>query len=175
MKIKDTKKGDALYDDSRRADWLRESGRVCSCQEPTAALVTGIRFTFDNRMEALEKAMEEGDRFLKAQEASPKLAYAVRLALEELITNIIKYGYDDLQRHSIEVLLELAPPAVMTVTDDGHPFNPLADAPVPTLEGDVEERPIGGLGLHMLREMGMQLDYRREQDRNILRVVFPAD
>lgn len=140
--------------------------------------VTGApchRFSFENRMEALEAAMQEGDRFLEAQEASPKLAYAVRLAFEELITNTIKYGYDDSHRHTIEVVLELGSPVVMTVTDDGHPFNPLTDAPAPTLEGEIEDRPIGGLGLHMIREMGMKLDYRREHECNILRIVFPQD
>lgn len=131
------------------------------------------RFSIENRMEALETAMQEGDRFLEENEASPNLAYAVRLAFEELITNTIKYGYDDQQLHTIEVVLELSQPAVMTVTDDGHPFNPLTDAPVPALDGAVEDRPIGGLGLHMIREMGMKLDYRREHDRNMLRVVFP--
>ncbi len=131
------------------------------------------RFSFENRMEALETAMQEGDQFLEEQEASPKLAYAVRLAFEELITNTIKYGYDNQQRHTIEVVLDLAVPAVMTVTDDGRPFNPETDAPAPTLDGAVEDRPIGGLGLHMIREMGMKLDYCREHDHNILRVVFP--
>ena len=130
-------------------------------------------FSFVNQKEALEQAMEESDIFLEEHEASQKLAYYVRLAFEELVTNIIKYGYDDKEPHTIEVMLELAQPAVMTITDDGHPFNPLTDAPKPTLEGEVEDRPIGGLGLHMVQKMGMKLEYSREQDRNILRVVFP--
>ncbi len=131
------------------------------------------RFRFENRMEALEQAMNDGDSFLESYEVSPTLAYFVRLTLEELATNIIKYGYDDQEPHAIEGILELGQPATLILTDDGHPFNPLTEAPTPTLEGEVEDRPIGGLGLHMIQEMGMQLAYRREHDRNILRVVFP--
>ena len=141
--------------------------------ESPAPVAPCYRFSFSNNMEALEQAMQEGDTFLEEHEASPKLAYAVRLAFEELVTNTIKYGYDDQGLHTIEVMLVLTQPAVMTLTDDGHPFNPLTDAPQPILEGEIEDRPIGGLGLHMLQEMGMQLDYKREHDRNILHVVFP--
>ena len=127
-----------------------------------------------NTMNDLHQALLELDGFLEAHEVSPQLSYAARLTLEELATNIIKYGYDDTERHVIKVGFDPHPPARMTLDDDGHPFNPLTDAPVPTLEGPIEDRPIGGLGLHMLRAMGLTMNYQRCGDRNVLTVEFPA-
>ncbi|MCF7708536.1 MAG: SpoIIE family protein phosphatase [Verrucomicrobia bacterium] len=132
------------------------------------------RIVFDSNTDALYKAIKELDEFLGAHNASSELSSNVRLALEELATNIIKYAYNDNDRHRLEVDLRLANPATMTITDDGRPFNPLEDAPAPTLEGAIEDRPIGGLGLHMIRSMGMKMEYRRENERNILRVIIPA-
>ncbi len=133
-----------------------------------------LETTFVNSMEALQAVMQEADDFLEAHAATPKTAYAVRLALEELATNTIKYGYDDHDQHRIGVTLALGEPAMMTLTDDGHAFNPLTDAPPATLDGAVEDRPIGGLGLHMIKEMGMRLAYSRDDGRNVLHVTFPS-
>lgn len=136
--------------------------------------VPKMQIFFENTMDALQKVIQETDSFMETQAVSPALTYAVRLALEELATNIIKYGYDDRKPHQIELSLVLSTPAVMTLTDDGHSFNPLDDAPAPTLDGPIEDRPIGGLGLHMIQAMGMQLDYQWKNGRNVLAVVFPG-
>lgn len=55
----------------------------------------------------------------------------------------------------------------LTVIDDGRAFDPLA-APPPNLSTDVRERPIGGLGLHMLREMADEIVYKRRDGTNRL-------
>lgn len=132
-----------------------------------------MKTVFSNTMDAFLEVMRETDAFMEVHTVSPPLAYAIRLALEELATNIIKYGYRDQNHHEIEVSLVLSAPAVMTLTDDGHPFNPLAEAPVPILDGPLENRPIGGLGLHMVQAMGMQLIYRLENGHNVLSIKFP--
>jgi anti-sigma regulatory factor (Ser/Thr protein kinase) len=60
----------------------------------------------------------------------------------------------------------------MVIEDDGQPFNPLLDAPAPDLGAATEERPIGGLGLHMVKKMTRSLTYRREGGRNRVDVVL---
>lgn len=126
-----------------------------------------------NNLADMERAMDEADAFLQQREASPRMEYAVRLAMEELISNVIKYAFEDDGFHSIAVRLRLGAPAMLTIEDEGRPFNPIEEAPAPVLDGAVEDRPVGGLGLFMLKEMGMKLDYRRENNRNVLTVVFP--
>lgn len=136
---------------------------------------TDLNLTFGNTMDDLQQAMEQTDAFMEKAAVAPQLEYAIRLTLEELATNIIKYGYDDAGQHHVALSLTLGSPAVMVLTDDGHRFNPLEDAPEPTLDGPLEDRPIGGLGLHMIQAMGMKLDYRRENEHNILNIIFPQN
>jgi anti-sigma regulatory factor (Ser/Thr protein kinase) len=128
-----------------------------------------------NNAADMERVMDEVGVLLESRPVSAKRKYAVRLALDELLSNIIRYAYDDQGVHPVALGLELEDPASLTIEDDGRPFNPLEDAPPPVLDGPVEDRPIGGLGLHLLQSLGMKLDYRRENGRNILRVDFPKE
>jgi anti-sigma regulatory factor (Ser/Thr protein kinase) len=104
--------------------------------------------------------------------ATPRLTYAVMLVVEELVTNTIKYGYDDREEHRIRLTLELSTPVSLCIEDDGHAFDPLTQAPAVALDAAVEERPIGGLGLHMVRAETASMRYRRIQDTNRLEVEF---
>lgn len=103
---------------------------------------------------------------------SPDLVYQVDLVLEELIVNTVNYGYDDDASHEIEVTL-ISDEDVFTVEiiDDGHAFNPLNDAPEPDLDLGIEDRPIGGLGIHLMRVMMDDVHYRREQNKNHLTLI----
>ena len=102
----------------------------------------------------------------------PDLVYQVDLVLEELIVNTVNYGYDDDARHEIEVTLT-SDEDVFTVEiiDDGHAFNPLSDGPEPDLDAGIEDRPIGGLGIHLMRVMMDDVHYRREQNKNHLTLI----
>lgn len=94
------------------------------------------------------------------------LAYAADLALEELVTNILKYGYDDGAEHRIGLRLsydgaELA----LFIRDDGHPFDP-THTPEPDTTLPVEERPVGGLGLSLVRKNFDSFTYCRDDGWN---------
>ena len=123
----------------------------------------------------LARVLDEVDAQLAPLPVSPKRKYAVRLALDELLSNVVRYAYDDGARHRIDLKLETDAPFHLTIADDGKPFDPTADAPPPVLDGPVEDRPIGGLGLHILKNMGLRLAYRREAGRNVVRVDFPEE
>jgi serine/threonine-protein kinase RsbW len=121
--------------------------------------------------ELVRLAEQVGD-FLAGHDAAPGTAYKVSLALEELVTNTVKYGYDDRNRHEIEVSLAWEPPhLVLRLEDDGHPFDPLA-APAPDMGAPLETRTVGGLGLHLVRQMADAFTYRRAGDRNRLELRF---
>ena len=134
-----------------------------------------IEWSMANDSADLQRVMDEVDARLAALPVSPKRKYAVRLALDELLSNVIRYAYDDSAVHRIGLKLETGAPFFLTIEDDGNPFDPLADAPPPVLDGPVEDRPIGGLGLHILKQMGLRLAYRREAGRNVVRVDFPPE
>jgi anti-sigma regulatory factor (Ser/Thr protein kinase) len=98
--------------------------------------------------------------------------FDVHLALDEILTNVISYGYDDDQPHAVTVRLSIdgahRPRRVQVeVEDDGRAFNPLAVVP-PDVDAPVEERPIGGLGIFLVRRVMDDLEYRRQQGKNVL-------
>ncbi len=102
----------------------------------------------------------------------PDLVFQVDLVLEELIVNTVNYGYDDDARHGIEIALTSdADVFTVEIIDDGHAFNPLSDAPEPDLDAEIGDRPIGGLGIHLMRVMMDEVNYRREQDKNYLTLI----
>jgi anti-sigma regulatory factor (Ser/Thr protein kinase) len=93
---------------------------------------------------------------------------AVTLALDEVITNTISYGYNDQVPHEIRVRLTLANSRLSAeVEDDARPFNPLT-VPQPDLTSPLETRSVGGLGVHLMRSLMDQVDYRRESGKNHL-------
>lgn len=94
------------------------------------------------------------------------------IMLEELLTNLSRYGYPEqgAREELAEVTLELEGDRLtIEFGDNGQEFNPLIK-PTPDLEQSVESRPIGGLGLHMVRELAQEARYSRRDGRNIVRL-----
>lgn len=121
-----------------------------------------------NTHDAIAPAAEAAENWLEQNGVGPQAAYFVLLAIEELVTNCIKYAWDDGREHTIFVELATGRQAVrLTVIDDGGPFDP-SSAPPPNLSPDARERPIGGLGLHLLREMADEIAYERRDGTNRL-------
>lgn len=115
----------------------------------------------------LEKILEE---FGLNQQIPDKTLLAMNLALEEILTNIISYGYQDTQEHDIFLRLTIEGKDFMAeVEDDGIPFNPL-DSQDPDITLPVKDRPIGGLGIHLTKKMMDGIDYERRDGKNFLRL-----
>ena len=100
-----------------------------------------------------------------------QFVFRVNLVLEELGLNIMNYGHEE-GLHEFDITLT-SDEDVLTIeiTDDGRPFDPLSDAPEPDLDASVDDRRVGGLGLHLVRTMVDEMSYRREQDKNHLTLV----
>lgn len=126
------------------------------------------RLIVHNELAELERLSEFLSEFSKKHCLSEDLSLDLNLALEEIFCNIVKHGYTDEERHEIAVALDLNEGMVsLFVEDDGIAFNPL-DALAPVLDGPVEKRPIGGLGVHMVRTVMDDVEYRRQGGRNLL-------
>ena len=127
-----------------------------------------ISVTLANRLTEIERLSHIVDAFCAAQELSPDLAYCINLSLDEVITNIIVHGYTDAQEHEIVTRLTLDGATIdVEIVDDGRPFNPMNVPPVEFV-GDPLERPVGGLGLHLVRNLMDSMEYRYEHGRNVL-------
>ncbi len=134
-----------------------------------------LRLAVDNDLPAISRLCAACTEFMEQRGVSAAGIYAVNLALEEMVTNIVKYGYDDLERHAIQVSLRVeGAMATLVLEDDGHAFNPL-DVPAPDVRQSLQERPIGGLGIHLTRKMAASMEYRRDGGRNILTIHVRAN
>src|SRR5262245_30079550 len=89
-----------------------------------------IHRTLGRSGESLAAATAELEELLARASVGPEASYACTLALEEIVTNIVKYGHDDRGDHPIRFSAELTPDhVVLRFADDGRPFNPLEAAP----------------------------------------------
>ena len=111
----------------------------------------------------------------EGHEVGPDVAFKVNLALDELVTNVINYGYDDEDEHAIRLLVSWDGETLRFVLeDDGKPFNPL-DIPPPDLDTPIEDRQVGGLGIHFVRQVMDSVTYRRDGARNVLTMARRLD
>ncbi len=121
-----------------------------------------------NSLSELERIGQVTTEFGQRHHLPEQLVFEVNLALEEVLVNIISYGYDDQNEHEIVLHLSIQDGEVQAeVEDDGWPFNPLEVA-VPDVGQSVEERPIGGLGVHLVRQVMDAIEYTRQQGKNRL-------
>lgn len=134
-----------------------------------------IRWSVGNSLTGLQSLQQSIRDHLERHAVPAGIAYNVCFAAEEIITNTIKYGYADARPHQISVALSLMPEeTVLVIEDDARAFDPRTAA-APDLTLPAEQRPIGGLGLHLVRSLSSRMDYRRQDGRNILEIRFRRD
>lgn len=122
----------------------------------------------------LEKDLGELSRMLVALEefaethgVPPLHTQRITLSVDELVTNIIKYGARTPTSIHIQVWATIADDAFrIEIEDHGIPFDPFHEAPVPDTSLPLEERPIGGLGVFLVQSLMSSTRYERIKDRN---------
>lgn len=111
-------------------------------------------------------------RFLEDNGIRGQAAYSANLAIEEMVSNTLKFGYDDTKVHEILLRAEVLPKRLLLVIeDDGHEFNPL-NAPEPDVHLPAEERTPGGLGIYLVRKFAEEMRYERRDGRNRLTIAI---
>ena len=105
--------------------------------------------------------------FALEQSLIPKLF----LALEEAVTNVILYAYPKETGRDIDILIEKKEQSLhISIIDSGVPFDPMSKA-TPDISLSAEERPIGGLGIYLVKQMMTKLEYNRIGGKNILTMI----
>lgn len=127
--------------------------------------------TIANNLAELPRVMDLVAHFCRELHAGACDQAALQLAMEEIVTNVMMHGYRDGQRHDFIVMIE-APERDRIraiVTDDAPRYNPLARPEVDTTL-PLDERPVGGLGVHLVRKMMDVCIYEHKDGRNIFTV-----
>lgn len=104
----------------------------------------------------------------------------VLLVAEELLVNVFSYAYPAGEEGRAKIGLEVETVngqqmLVFTVKDWGAPFNPFDEAPAPDLTSDVETRPIGGLGIFLIKQVSTAHSYKYANNMNCINIYFAAD
>ena len=127
-----------------------------------------VRVTVKNRIEDLLRVNSVFESFATQHDIGGRLRYHLLVSIEEILTNIIKYGFDEEGIHPIHVTFRHNQGQIeMEFEDRGREFNP-PEIEEPDLDTPIENRQLGGLGIHLVRQMMDEAKYRREGDKNIL-------
>jgi len=130
--------------------------------------MSSVTLLLVNERTEIQRLGEMAERFGADQRLSDEEVMSINLVLDEVVTNIIDYGFEDTARHEIRVTMGVEGRTLsIEIEDDARAFDPLA-APPPDLTLPLEERPVGGLGIHIVRTVMDHVEYQRRDGHNIL-------
>ena len=130
-----------------------------------------MHLTLHNDINEIPKLADFVDGIAAEKKLDPGLAMNLNLALEEAATNVIMYAYPEGTEGLVE--LEIVPDTdrlTFILSDSGKAFDPTA-APDPDISASAEDRPIGGLGIHLVRRIMDGVEYERKDGKNILTMI----
>jgi|TARA_B100000035_G_C21014180_1_gene561017 anti-sigma regulatory factor (Ser/Thr protein kinase) len=108
------------------------------------------------------------DIFAQDNELPDKVIHDVQLALDEVVTNIVEYGYDDDDKHLIDIKFILNEQSLeIIIIDDANPYN-ILDKENPETALALEDKPIGGLGIYLVKHLMTNIDYDYRDGKNHL-------
>lgn len=125
-------------------------------------------FELKSNLSELDKLCLKMEQIGRKMGLSKKFIFEVNLALDELFTNIISYGFDNTNDHLIKITITPQNKEVcLCIEDDGIPFNPV-DFKSPDLACSVDQCKIGGLGIHIIKKLMDEICYERCGDKNVV-------
>lgn len=129
-----------------------------------------IQMTLRNDVTEVARVLDALEAFGEEHGLPAKKVFQLNLALDELITNIVSYGFDEGAESRIELSVSLQDGVISAeLVDNGKAFNPV-EAALPELGEGIEDREAGGLGLRLIRTYMDRLDYQRDGALNRLRL-----
>ncbi|MBM4201817.1 MAG: ATP-binding protein, partial [Gammaproteobacteria bacterium] len=124
-----------------------------------------------NDLETLSRFADQFETAGRDAGIPPAILLRLTLVVEEVVTNAIKYGYDAGAVGRIDIILRVAPDqAEVIIADDAKPFDPTT-IPAADVDAAMDNRPVGGLGIHLIRSFSDTLEYRPQAHGNLLRLV----
>lgn len=125
----------------------------------------------ENRIDELVRLSAFIDALGEEWSIAPEVVFNLQLALEECATNVIMYAYPPEEKQTLLVTAELVEhDLVLTIEDGGLPFDPTQVAEADTTLS-AEERPIGGLGIFLVRQLMDTVAYQRVEGKNRLTLI----
>ena len=138
-------------------------------------MAASLSVVLANRMEEVPRLVALLESFGTGAGLSDHLVFRLTVTLDEVVTNIVRHAFNGQGGRDILVGITVDERFVTAVVEDqGPPFD-LRTVPPADIDAPIELRPIGGLGVHLVRSLTHGLDYRRDGDRNVLTLTFAVD
>lgn len=139
-------------------------------KKQSESLMETDRLILVNQVTELNRLVVKLEEIAERWNIGTKSLMEINLALEELFTNVVFYAYNDQELHHIKVDFILQKPGCIQLRfeDDGKPFNLMERLSNDTIELEVQDRPVGGLGIHLVRQLMNNVEYNREGKNNVV-------
>jgi serine/threonine-protein kinase RsbW len=125
------------------------------------AILSNAEFALDGNIRELEPLTAEVARFCRTNDLGSDVEFELNLVLEELFTNAVRHGGCEGMSQAVRIRLRLELDGVaIEFADRGGAFDPL-QAAAPDLQANLGDRPAGGLGIHLVRQIVQDLEYHR--------------
>ncbi|MBU2491515.1 MAG: ATP-binding protein [Bacteroidetes bacterium] len=129
-----------------------------------------MEFILKNKISQLNKLADMLKIFCAENDLPDNILFDLNLSLDELVTNIISYGFDDNKEHDINISVEKIENGVeIKLEDDGAEFNPLNEND-PKIGAALEEMEVGGLGIYFVKNKMDEIHYQRQLGKNIIKL-----
>lgn len=127
----------------------------------------GFRLSIDGQSGEVARAAQAFADFAAEHDVPAEVRRSVLVVLDDLLANVVSHGLAGRDGGEATVEVALGPDElVITLSDNAPPFDPFQRA-APDTALPVEERPIGGLGIHLVRHLVDEASYHRHGDRNV--------
>src|SRR6187399_1181008 len=131
-----------------------------------------LHFSVANNADGYEEAIERLGQRLTVWTVGERVRYLVELALEEMLTNIIRYAFPEAGAHAIDIGMQLQSGTVsLTFEDGGRAFDP-TQRDASSAGGALDTATLGGRGILMIRTLARSMRYERRDGRNRLELVI---
>ncbi len=137
-------------------------------------MVETVQIALENDLRKIARVASRIEEFCSVHGIAQETAFSINLAIDELLTNTISYGYDDDEAHRIEVILCMeGRTLVVAIVDDSAPFDP-TEMREPDLSAPMDGRETDGLGMLLVNRMMDGVEYRRRGGCNVVTLPMAA-
>jgi len=127
-----------------------------------------FEITIKNRLPEIEKVVQSFETFADKQGLEVKIRREMKMVFDEMLNNIISYAFQQNEEHEIEIRISLTTDCLtLVISDDGSPFNPFG-LEAPDTDLPLEQRKIGGMGIHLVRKVMDDVLYQRKIEKNVV-------
>jgi sigma-B regulation protein RsbU (phosphoserine phosphatase) len=140
-------------------------------QETEPAAFARFDLNITNKMSEISRVIEAFKSFAEKSRISMSITMKLNLVFDDLLNNIVSYAFPEGGNHEIKIHAEKSGDRILlTVEDDGIPFNPFAQTEADT-SLSLEDRKIGGLGIHLIKNIMDEVSYKRRIDHNVVTLI----